>query len=156
MVTQLSTQTMSIGHRLDLIKNGLLFLLSTWGFGVGAGNLEHWMQTRAKYPIGHRYNMHNWYLELLVNYGIFIFTGYVIFFLSMVYKILSVLRDHKNDRKMKIIGVAVLGSAIGFLFASISPSSISAFRPHWMMYAIGLSYINIGLNNPQLEDDKKQ
>lgn len=151
IVTQLTTQTMSIGHRINLAKNGLLFLLSTWGFGVGAGNVEYWMQNRAYFAIGHRFNIHNWYLEVLVNYGIFVFVGYVIFYIGLVYKIFTVLKLHKNNQKMKIIGVAILGTMIGFLFASISSSSISAFRPHWMMYALGLSYINIGLNKTQEE-----
>jgi len=151
LVVQLSTQTESIGHRINLAKNGLLFLLSTWGFGVGAGNVEYWMQTRAYYEIGYRINIHNWFLEVLVNYGIFIFAGYMIFYFSLIYKIFQVLKRNQNDHKMKLIGVAILGSMIGFLAASISSSSIIAFKPQWMMYAIGLTYVNIGLNKSEEE-----
>ena len=151
IVTQASSQVGSLGERMNLALNGLLFLLSTWGFGVGAGNIEYWMMTRLQYETGNKINIHNWFLEVLVNYGIFIFVGYMIFFLGMVYKTYSVLKQNNNDRNMKIIGVAILGSMIGFIFASISPSSIMAYKPHWMMYAIGLSYINIGLSNTKEE-----
>lgn len=151
IVKQFSTQTYSIGHRMSLARNGLLFLISTWGFGVGAGNLEHWMMTRAHYEIERSYNIHNWFLEVLVNYGVLIFFGYVAFLAGMIYWIYHMLRTHKDDHKMKVIGVGILGSLIGFMVASISSSSIVAFKPHWMIYAIGLSYINIGLNTTHRE-----
>lgn len=146
LAAQISNQMGSIGIRINLARNGLLFLLSTWGFGVGAGNVEGWMQTRARFDSGHMTNIHNWFLEVLVNYGIFVFVGYLLFYLGMIYKILYVIKTHRNDHKLKVVGVAILGSMIGFIFASMSPSSIIAFKPHWMIFAIGLSYINIGLN----------
>jgi len=156
VLSQLTAESHSMGERLNLARNGLLFLLSTWGFGVGAGNVEVWMKTRAQYNTGNKINIHNWFLEVLVNYGIFIFVGYLILLVSMFYKVYSQLRTHRDDHKMKVLGVAILGSLIGFLFASLSPSSIMAFRPHWMIYALGLSYINIGLNKAQREEQQIQ
>lgn len=144
----------SLGVRLNLARNGLQFLLSTWGFGVGGGNVEGWMQTRAQFDTGNMTNIHNWFLEVLVNYGIFIFAGYVIFYLALIYKIYGVLRIHKNDHQMKYLGVALLGSLIGFLFASMSSSSIIALKPHWMIFALGLSYINIGMNKARREGQR--
>lgn len=146
IVTQASSQVGSMGERMNLAVNGLMFLLSTWGFGVGAGNVEYWMMSKAQFETGNKVNIHNWFLEVLVNYGIFIFTGYLIFYGGIIYNVYKQMRIHQDDHKMKVIGVAILGSMLGFLFASISSSSIMAFRPHWMMYAIGLTYINIGLN----------
>ena len=147
LVAEIAEPTRSIGIRINLIRNGFSFLLSTWGFGVGAGNFESWMQTRALYPTRNIINPHNWYLEVLVNYGILIFVGYLVFYWSMLKKTYQVLRTHWNDPKMRLIGVAVLGSLIGFLLASMSPSYVIAFRPQWLIIALGLSYINIGVDN---------
>ena len=146
IVTQLMSGTQSMGERMNLAKNGLRFLLSTWGFGVGAGNVEFWMKTKGQFDTGNKINIHNWFLEVLVNYGVFIFVGYLIFFAGIAYKVFTLINQHKDDQIMKVLGVSILGVMIGFIFASISPSSIMAYRPHWMIYAIGLSYINIGLN----------
>lgn len=144
--TTLSIQSGTMGIRLNLLRNGFSFLLSTWGFGVGAGNIETWMLTKAIFDTSNITNIHNWFFEVLFNYGIFIFVGYLIFYFSMIYKIYLVLRLNLQDHKMKVFGVGILGTMIGFASASMSSSSIIAFRPHWMIFALGLSYINIGLN----------
>ncbi len=147
LTTEIAEPTGSIGIRINLIRNGFSFLLSTWGFGVGAGNFESWMQTRALYGTKNIINTHNWFLEVLVNYGIYIFIGYVVFYWSMLKKTYQVLRTHWNDPKMRLVGVAILGSLVGLLLASMAPSSVVAFKPHWLIHALGLSYINIGLGS---------
>ena len=147
---QIVNPTRSVGIRVNLIRNGFDFLLSTWGFGVGAGNFEAWIQTRAQFPPGNMVNAHNWFLEVLANYGIFIFLGYLLFYFGLIYKIVSVLKKHWNDSKMKVMGVAILGALIGFSFASIGPSSMIAFRPQWLMFALGLAYVGIGHKNDQV------
>jgi teichuronic acid biosynthesis protein TuaE len=156
--SQIANPTRSIGIRINLIRNGISYLTSTWGFGVGAGNFETWMQTRAEFATKHIINSHNWFLEVLVNFGIFIFLGYVAFYIGMVYLIYKVLHTNWENQKMRMIGVAVLGAMIAFVFASMSPSSLIAFRPHWLIFAFGLSYINLGLlrdQNVVLEEDEK-
>ena len=147
LMAEIAEPTRSIGIRINLIRNGFSFLLSTWGFGVGAGNFESWMQTRALYSTRNIINPHNWYLEVLANYGILIFVGYLVFYWSMLKKTYQILRTHWNNPKMRLIGVAVLGSLIGFLLASMSPSYVIAFRPQWLIFGLGLSYINIGVDN---------
>ena len=92
IITQLASGTHSMGERMNLAKNGLMFLFSTWGFGVGAGNVENWMRTKGQFDTGNKVNIHNWYLEVLVNYGIFIFTGYLIFYIGIAYKVFSLLK----------------------------------------------------------------
>jgi teichuronic acid biosynthesis protein TuaE len=143
--------TTSIGVRINLIRNGFSFIKSTWGFGVGAGNFESWMQSRAMFSTGYIISSHNWFLEVLVNYGALIFIGYVVFYCGMIVRIFQVLKTHWEDQTMKMIGIGILGSLVGFLIASMSPSSIMAFRPHWLIFAFGLSYINLGLNQARKE-----
>lgn len=155
LVLGISKGVGSLSIRLNLARNGFRFLVATWGFGVGAGNVERWMQTRAQFDIGFITNIHNWFLEVLVNYGIFIFAGYGIFYLGLMVKIATILRLHQNDQKMKVMGVALLGSLIGFFFASMSSSSIMALKPHWMIFAMALAYVNIGLNKTHRDGSKQ-
>ena len=127
--------------RLNLIKNGLFFTTESMGFGVGAGNGDYYMANHAIYSVGKLTNMHNWWMEIMVNYGIFIFGGYVIFYLSLLY---NLWRIHKRADNMieKMICEALLVSLVSFFMASISSSSILAFPPHWIYLGFILAFLN--------------
>ena len=76
----------SIDRRKNLLKNALYFVANSSGLGVGAGNVEHYMKNHSIFPVADELvNVHNWWVEILANYGIFIFTGYVIFYLSLFF-----------------------------------------------------------------------
>jgi teichuronic acid biosynthesis protein TuaE len=151
--TQIANPTGSIGIRVNLIRNGAHFLIVTRGFGVAAGNFESWMRARAIYPTQNIVNAHGWFLEVIANYGIFIFVGYLVFYLGLIGQIYHVLLTHWNDQKMKIVGVALMGAMFAFSIASTSSSSMIAFRPQWLMFALGLAYVRIGLNIDQMQTD---
>jgi len=68
---------------MNLIRNGLVFLSSTFGFGVGAGNIEYWMEHNPVYNTSSITNMHNWWIEILVAYGVIIFILYIVFFAKL-------------------------------------------------------------------------
>ena len=127
--------------RMNLVRNGLSFLYSTAGFGVGAGNAEYYMAYFAKYNTFGITNPHNWWLEILINYGIFIFIGYLIFYIGIIRNLWK-LYNMMKDRGEKMICEALLVSLVGFFFASVSSSSIMAFNPQWLLFAFALSYIN--------------
>lgn len=146
---QIANPTKSIGIRVNLIRNGFYFLKSTWGFGVGAGNFESWMRARAIFRTGHIISAHSWFLEVLVNYGALIFLGYLVFYLGLIYQAFRVFISRQDDQRMKTLGAALLGGMIAFFLASISSSSIIAFRPQWLLFALGLAYINVGLSSSQ-------
>jgi len=116
----------SIGIRLALAKNSLVSLAKTLGFGVGAGN--------AGYP-------HNWWLELLASYGIWIFVGYTFFYSTLMLNLYKVYRK-LTDGTEKMICEALLLSLIAFFFAAFSPSSILAFKPQWFLFAFALAFLN--------------
>jgi len=86
-------------------------------------------------------NSHNWWLEILVNYGIIIFTGYIIFYFSLILK-LGKIYYRKISSKKKTICEGLLISLVGFSFASLGPGSIMAFKPHWLLFAFSLSFLN--------------
>ena len=55
--------------RSNLIKNALYFSAQSAGFGVGAGNVEHYMEFYSIYPVGRVTNVHNWWAEILLITG---------------------------------------------------------------------------------------
>jgi len=131
----------SINVRLNLIKNALTFLVNSLGFGVGAGNVRYYMAEFPVYATYERVNVHNWWIEVLTNYGLFIFVAYVIFFIHLILEIYRNYRKLTNTTE-KMIGEGLLMALVCFFLASISPSSVMAFRPQWMLFAFALSFLN--------------
>lgn len=127
--------------RLNLIKNALYFTAKLAGFGVGAGNIEYYMENYKIYPVGEITNMHNWWVEILANYGAFIFAGYLIFYISLFWNLWKVYK-RVNNRTEKMICEAILVGLVSFFMASISSSSIIAFRPQWMFIGFALAFLN--------------
>jgi len=127
--------------RKNLIKNGLYFTAQSAGFGVGAGNVEYYMEKYSIYPVGRTTNIHNWWAEILTNYGIFIFAGYIIFYGSLL---LNLWRAYKRiqSRNEKMICEALLIGLVSFFMASISSSSIIAFPPQWIFFGFALAFLN--------------
>jgi len=127
--------------RLNLIKNALHFTTQSAGFGVGAGNAEYYMEHYKVYPTGHITNVHNWWAEILTNYGIFIFAGYIIFYGSLLLNLWQVYKKtHVLQEKM--ICEALLIGLVSFFMASISSSSIIAFPPQWIFFGFALAFLN--------------
>ena len=141
IVTQAAAETGSIAVRANLVRNGLNFLVRTWGFGVGAGNAEVWMASRAALDTHGVLNLHNWWLEILVNYGIWIFAGYVLFYGGLIWKLWEKWRSSlTRDDQMMAEGLVL--SLLGFAAASISSSSIMALTPQWLLFAFALAFLN--------------
>ena len=70
--------------RLNLILNGLLFLMKNLLMGTGLGGIEYYMQNYAVLDTLGIMNMHNWWFEILVASGIFIFCGYCFFYVRLL------------------------------------------------------------------------
>ncbi|MEQ9285439.1 MAG: O-antigen ligase family protein [Cyclobacteriaceae bacterium] len=128
--------------RQNLIKNCVFFSLDTFGFGVGAGNVEYWMENSRKYFVGETRNVHNWFFENLANYGFVIFVGYLLTYMSIVLKLWSFWRKSDLSLKERIICEWILVGMVGFSIASVSSSSLIAFRPQWMFFGLALAFIN--------------
>jgi teichuronic acid biosynthesis protein TuaE len=70
----------SSSDRLTLLRAGLDMTASTYGFGVGGGNFSYLMERDyAEYQAAGVIDPHNWWIEILSQYGVFVFTMYVAF-----------------------------------------------------------------------------
>lgn len=128
--------------RFNLILNGLYFVYETYGFGVGAGQVENWMAEKALWDTASVTNVHNWWMEILSNYGILLFIGYLIFYIKLL---ADNLRNVKNVSYSGYNKISILVCVImtGFIIASIGPSSVMSIEWIWIIWAIFISYQGI-------------
>lgn len=140
--------------RVSLIKNGLQFLAQTLGFGTGAGNIEYWMINFAKYPTSGVNNIHNWWLEIMVGYGIGIFILYLIFYFKIIIDMLRKYRNSLNN-KDTTISLGILCAMIGFIVGGISSSSNISSEWLWVFWSIVIAYQGI-YNDKSVEQCKNK
>ena len=127
--------------RWNLAQNGFAMLRDSNYLGVGAGNVEAYMgqYSQTHYSVGRLVNVHNWWIEVPVNYGLPGLILYGMFVLNIFWGLLKVVV--RRDRN-SILGVAGIVALAGFVFSAMSPSSIMAIRPHWVMYGL-LSVLSV-------------
>ena len=121
--------------RIGLIENSLYYFEKTSGMGTGPGQLEYYID---KFPVAYTYYLkdpHNWWLEILAKYGIFIFVAYVLFLLYLMYNFFSMRRCS--------LAKGLIVALVGFIPASISPSGMMTFFPMWAFFIISLLYIKV-------------
>lgn len=103
-------------YRINLIRDGMKFFRESHGFGVGAGQSIYLVKM----------NLHNFLVEILVEYGILIFTG-ILFILWYIWRMAFEPCISKNSRCIYFAFVPSL------IMASISSSSINKFKIFWIM-----------------------
>ncbi|WP_071392698.1 O-antigen ligase family protein [Bacillus tuaregi] len=140
-----SSETSSDTVRTNLIKNGYIFLSNTFGFGTGAGNIEYWMANYSEYYTEGIVNMHNWWMEILVGYGVIIFTLYIIFYFKLFKSFYKRYRN-SNDKKDITISLGIMCSMAGFIVGSISNSSNISNEWLWVYWAIIIAFQGIEYN----------
>lgn len=149
-----SKQTGSDAIRQNLIKNGFLFLISTFGFGTGAGNIEYWMVNYGTYYTDGVANIHNWWMEILTGYGVVIFVMYITFYLKLFSSMYRRYRTSK-DKTDITISLGIMCSMAGFVIGSISSSSNISSEWLWVFWAIAIAFQGINLSpSPTLQHQR--
>lgn len=125
--------------RLNLIRNGFIFIKETFGFGVGTGNVEYWMEAEPVYFVRGFLNMHNWWMEILTAFGILVFLLYIVFYIQLI---LSFLTRYKRaeEKKEKLFCVLFVAFMAAFIPASISSSSNWGKEWLWVWWALLIAY----------------
>ncbi len=143
----------SVVTRLNLIKNGLVFLYETAGFGTGAGNIEYWMSNYSKYHVGGITNIHNWWLEILVGYGVFIFVYYMVTYVKLFGKLYSAY-NRTSDKFARSTSLGLLCFMAAFLIASISSSSNISKEWLWVFWGVAIAFVgHLGDYNKNSKED---
>lgn len=130
--------------RKYLILNGLKFLQESHFMGVGAGNVEVHMEGAPKV---NKVNMHNWWAEVLVNFGVIIFVLYIALYGWMLWRLwkLASLKISPNISPVIRWGaISSLAALTGYFIGGMAPSTAIHFTPMWILYGIGLAVIALG------------
>ena len=134
--------------RIMDIKNGFTFLFATNGFGVGAGNIEYWIEAHLYFisPRNSSLNMHNWWMEILAAYGVVIFALYLIFYYKLFKNNFS--KFFKSDNLIdKSFSKAMLSIMGGFLIVSAVPSTLIFHLFHWVFWAVAIAFQGVPLED---------
>ncbi|MFW5411909.1 O-antigen ligase family protein [Aerococcus urinaeequi] len=127
--------------RINMWRNGLVYLGKTFGLGVGAGNIEAWMELFGPLPTNNIFNMHNWWLEILVGYGAIVFIAYVLGYALMIYRLFD-LKRAVNKTQQKVMN-ALITFLLVFIGASITSANNMLIEWHWVFFGLIVAYIGI-------------
>ncbi len=108
--------------------------------GLGAGQVEEYMEdyTNTKEVT----SLHNWWLEVLANHGIFIGVTYLLFYLWLLREVFIKAKKTK-DNFLMYFNYSVTLALIIVLFTSLSPSSSLGFAPLWLTFGLALAAKNL-------------
>ncbi|WAM32933.1 O-antigen ligase family protein [Caldicellulosiruptor morganii] len=133
-----SDSTLSSNVRRELlIVYGLSFLYDYLFFGVGSGNSRALMEKVKQYTIN--VELHNWFLDVLVCYGIIVFVFYIVWILYIVYKLLQI---KCTENKFRLPAISIISSIAAFGFSSISSSKMIEMRIMWFLFALAVFIIS--------------
>ena len=111
--------------------------------GIGAGNIDYYLENEALYPTRNITKMHNFYLEILVAYGIIIFVGYLIFYGAICIKLLRQWARLRLKVANKMSALTLLVFWGSFSFSCISSSSNLSKEWIWLLIGITLATIKM-------------
>lgn len=132
---QAASDTGSGGVRSSLAIDGLRMVGETGGLGVGAGNAEVRVRALTNFP--GVANLHDWWLEVMVNGGFIGFALYLAFFVILLRGQLLVAR-RTGDPLLRYLGLAGSLALMGFVFGSLGPSTAIHFAPMWITFGLGM------------------
>lgn len=147
LLNQLSANQAGYGTihiRWWLIRAGLDFSSQHLFLGCGPAGFRKLMDGNAVYAPQTRniVDPHNFYIELLAQYGIFFFLAYLgILFSMLAVSVKRMLAEIKAGAPGK--GVLVLLLLIAFSCAAIMPSGFIRFTPIWLPFFITVSAFEI-------------
>lgn len=126
----------------EILIRDSLYIIKNNPFGVGTGNTSYHLGVMQGTS---NLNLHNWFLELCVDFGIPFFISYIGLYISIMKGLYRCMTSKNTDNDFKIIAAGCFFSHIGFIIGMVSPSGIVYFLPYWILIGISLSVINIDI-----------
>lgn len=135
LLRQIKDQQGSGAVRQAVLQEGLSLVRETAGRGVGAGNAE--TRITALDSFTGVENLHNWWMEVLVNLGV---PGLVLFVALYLHLMRGQLRAARrtDDPMVRWLGLAGALALLGFVVGSLGPSSVIHFAPMWITLGLGM------------------
>jgi len=121
--------------REAVVVEGLGLVRDSGGLGVGAGNAESSLSSLAGFTGVE--NVHNWWLELMINLGIPGFVAFVAMYLTLLRGQFRAARGAR-DPLVRWLGLSGALALVGFTIGSMGPSSVIHFAPMWITLGLGM------------------
>ncbi|MGO4940686.1 O-antigen ligase family protein [Fundicoccus sp. Sow4_D5] len=115
--------------RYNLIRNGWHHLKSSHYLGVGAGNTEYYMAHFNYYDTGGYRVMHNWWMGMLVEFGVPFFLLYGLYHARVF--LTSYYWSIKYNSQM---GKWIVTWLLGFIVAGFIPNTLFNFVWFWFIH----------------------
>jgi teichuronic acid biosynthesis protein TuaE len=112
------------------------------------------MLNRSIYDTQGIVNMHNWWMEILVGYGIIVFIMYIIFFCKLLIHLIKKYKLSRN-RIDYSVSLGMIFSMTGFIIGSTSSSSNLNSEWLWVFWAIVIAYQGIEINSLDYSYEKE-
>lgn len=126
-------------NRINMILNGLYFLLKSFGLGVGAGNVEHYLMNEAILYVDAP-NIHNWFMDILVGYGIIVFALYMIMYIYILRR-LFLNYFYSKDSFIKNTSLVLFSYVIAFVISSMSSATNIIIEWQWVFWGIIIAFV---------------
>lgn len=125
----------SLYNRLICYLDSLKTVIATKGLGTGPASYANYFSQNPS--ASHMVNPHNWWLEVLTQYGVFVFVAYVgVLSWAYVKLVKKCLKTRNGD-------FAVVASmCTTFAFVCLAPSSMIGFPILWMPIGLCLAILN--------------
>ena len=130
--------------RMNLWRNGLIFIGKTGGLGVGLGNVEHWMLENAFWTTNGQQlitNIHNWWLEILVGHGLLAFIVYILAYSLLMIRLLQI--ANRSSGAVARSAHALFSFLVIFIFASITSANNMLIEWHWLFFGLIISFVKV-------------
>ncbi len=131
----------SLEWRRELTENGLKALKNSYGIGLGAGGSTA-NQERIGPVAGRFTSMHNFWIEILVEGGVFFAIIMFSWYSSIIYHLFKISRTKSNPRLI-FYSKALFLTMVSFVPSAVAASSTIYFLPMWIMFGLSISIINL-------------
>ena len=120
--------------RMTLVKNGLFFVGKTFGLGIGTGQAEYWLTYNFKYPVSVT-ALHNWFMELLVSFGVVAFVYYICVYFSYIKASFKMMKSGSNKR-ISALGFGIFSFLLSFVIANTTVSNVMSLEWFWSTWIL--------------------
>ena len=122
----------SLYTRIMLMQDALDMWLASHLMGVGPKGFSNYLKRyggRTKFV-----NPHNYWFEILAQYGIFVFIAYVGILFTIFLKNMKSYLQNKDFILMQIMCIIV-----SYIIASVAPSNFLGYSYQWVIWGMGLT-----------------
>lgn len=114
------------GMRLNLILSGIVFTIRSYGIGVGAGGYEETLTNYNPFliPLDKSINPHNFWIEIMSQYGLFVFS-WLVYIIVKIFVINLKLHKLKSKNIFLLTRLSLIMIVSYIPLMTVSSSSIS-------------------------------